>query len=286
MISTVVRDRSWVGRLRGARAAGNRVSPVSETRAPDRDVAVGRRRPARFRRDCGRDAVLTGILETRVLKASPDSYYRYMIPKTTPSAPDCPSRTSAAGPVPHACPWWLGPILASPLRKLFESPERLLRPYVRPGMTVVEPGCGMGFFTLPLARLVGPNGRIVCLDLQSRMIDGLRRRARRAGLLARIQASVCTADDVGLHALAGSADLAVALHMLHEVPDRARLLSQLNAALRPGGLLLLVEPKGHVSPEDFANTLAIASRAGFTSAGQTLGGRALSAVLTKPGGPS
>jgi SAM-dependent methyltransferase len=190
-----------------------------------------------------------------------------------------PERSPTGG----VCPWWLGPFLASPIRRLIESPERLLAPWIRPGMTVVEPGCGMGFFTLPIARLVGPAGRVVCVDLQPRMIDGLRRRARRAGLLDRVHASVCTEDDAGLGAFVGAADLAVAIHMLHEVPDASRLLTQLQAALRPGGSLLVLEPKGHVSPEDFARTLALAGAAGLVDTGRKLGGRALSAVLEKPG---
>ena len=81
------------------------------------------------------------------------------------------------------CPWWLGPLLANPLRRLVQDPAAILAPHVREGMTVLEPGCGMGFFSLPLARLVGPGGRVVCVDLQRKMIEGLRRRAKRAGLL-------------------------------------------------------------------------------------------------------
>jgi SAM-dependent methyltransferase len=130
---------------------------------------------------------------------------------------------------------------------------------------------------------VGPAGRVVCVDLQPRMIDGLRRRARRAGLLDRIHASVCTEDDAGLGAFVGEADLAVAIHMLHEVPDASRLLTQLQAALRPGGSLLVLEPKGHVSPEDFARTLALAAAAGLVDTGRKPGGRGLSAILEKPG---
>jgi ubiquinone/menaquinone biosynthesis C-methylase UbiE len=169
---------------------------------------------------------------------------------------------------------------------LIESPERLLAPLVRPGMTVVEPGCGMGFFTLPLAQLVGPTGKVVSMDLQPRMIDGLRRRARRARLLDRIHASVCAEDDLGLAAFAGTADLAVAIYMLHEIPDVSRLLAQLYAALRPSGLLLVLEPKGHVSPEALARTLALAAAAGFADTGRKPGGRGLGAVLEKSGSPA
>lgn len=79
-------------------------------------------------------------------------------------------------------PWWLGYLLVSPLRRLSQNPGKVLAPYVREGMTVLEPGRGMGFFTLELARLVGPSGRVVAVDIQPRMLAGLRRRAARAGL--------------------------------------------------------------------------------------------------------
>lgn len=192
---------------------------------------------------------------------------------------------SEAAPTAHSgsvCPWWLGPLLASPIRRLLESPERLLRPFVMPGMTVIEPGCGMGFFSLMLARLVGPGGRVVCVDLQPRMIAGLRRRARRAGLQDRIRASVCPPGDLCLADVAVAADVAVVIHMLHEVPDQARLLADLHAALRPGGTLVILEPKGHVSHARFAASIDLAVRAGFRETDRTIAGHGPGAVLEKP----
>ena len=179
------------------------------------------------------------------------------------------------------CPWWLGYILASPVRRLFESPERLLQPYVRPGMTVVEPGCGMGYFSLPLARMLGPTGKVVCVDLQEKMIAGLLRRARRAGVAERIVASVCSPDDLGLAAFKGSADVSVAIHMVHEVPNPARLLIQLSEVLKPGGLLLIKEPSGHVTPDAFEQTLVLAERVGLTRTHEVMAGRGPSALLRK-----
>ena len=78
---------------------------------------------------------------------------------------------------PGVCPWWVGYILASPIRKLVQESARMLKPFVRVGMTVLEPGPGMGSFTLDLARLVGPAGRVIAVDVQPQMIAGLRRRA-------------------------------------------------------------------------------------------------------------
>jgi trans-aconitate methyltransferase len=76
------------------------------------------------------------------------------------------------------------------------------------------------------------------------------------------------------------------IHVLHEVPDQHALLCQLHAALRPGGLLLIVEPKGHVTQAEFEATMASARRAGFRDTGRAAGWRGLSVVLEKPGAPA
>ena len=81
----------------------------------------------------------------------------------------------------RVCPVWMGWWLASPVRKLFQNPEKILGPFIQPGMTVLEPGCAMGFFSLPAAKLAGPKGKVVCIDLQPGMIRQLSRRAAKAG---------------------------------------------------------------------------------------------------------
>ena len=57
---------------------------------------------------------------------------------------------------PHVCPWWGGYFIDNRLRRLFHKPEKILGPYVRSGMTVMDVGCGMGLFAIAMARLVGP----------------------------------------------------------------------------------------------------------------------------------
>lgn len=89
----------------------------------------------------------------------------------------------------RVCPWWLGYLLAAPMRKLAQDPQKILKPYMKTGDTVLDVGSAMGFFSLPMARLVGERGHVVCVDLQEKMIDGLRRRASRAGLIHRT--SIC-----------------------------------------------------------------------------------------------
>jgi len=55
------------------------------------------------------------------------------------------------------------------MRRLFQDPETILSPYIKSGMKVLEVGPGMGFFSLPMARLIGETGRIYCVDLQEKM---------------------------------------------------------------------------------------------------------------------
>ena len=163
----------------------------------------------------------------------------------------------------HVCPFWAGYLLLNPLRRLLENPDKLLKPFVRPGMTVLEPGCAMGFFTLPLARLVGPDGRVIAVDIQPRMLTVLSRRALKAGLARRIEIRGARADSLGIEDLHHTVDFAAALHVVHEMPDPNAFFSEVRQALKPDGRLLVIEPRGHVSTADFSQMEAVAGNAGF-----------------------
>lgn len=164
---------------------------------------------------------------------------------------------------PHTCPVWVGYLLLNPLRRWLENPATLLAPHVKPGMMVLEPGCALGFFTLPLARLVGPAGKVIAVDLQPKMLAGLKKRAHRAGLLDRIEARLSDGIRLGLEDLEGRVDFCAAIHMIHEVEDQAGFFSQVARALNPGGKLLLLEPKGHVKAAELDRTLLLALEAGL-----------------------
>jgi ubiquinone/menaquinone biosynthesis C-methylase UbiE len=181
----------------------------------------------------------------------------------------------------RVCPPWVGYLLLNPLRRVVEDPGRLLGPFIREGMTVLEPGCGMGFFTLPLARMVGPQGRVVACDLQEKMLSVLRRRAEKAALLDRIELRLADGGTLGLGDLAGKVDLVTALHMVHEVPDRAAFFAEVRKTLKPEGKLLIVEPRGHVSQGQFVETVSAAEKAGFRVEASPGKLRGRSALLTR-----
>jgi len=163
----------------------------------------------------------------------------------------------------RVCPWWMGYLLAGPIRRLLENPKKMLSGFVEPDMTVLDVGCAMGFFTLPTARMVGPQGRVIAVDLQEKMLNSLRRRARRAGLLERMELRTCSDTDLGVDDLTNQVDLALAFHVVHEVPDASGFFAQLYPAIKPGGRLLLAEPEGHISTDEYAVTEATAQSAGF-----------------------
>jgi len=185
--------------------------------------------------------------------------------------------------MPHrVCPWWIGYLLVSPIRKwLGQDPVEILSPYVREGMIVLEPGPGMGFFTVPLARLVGSSGRVIAVDTQPKMIEGLKRRAARANLLDRIDARVPSSDTMGISDLQGKVDFVLAFAMVHEFPDAAKCFAEAAQALKAGGTLLLAEPSGHVRDKDFDRELAAAAAVGLASTARPAISRSHAAVLSK-----
>ncbi|MRR29068.1 class I SAM-dependent methyltransferase [bacterium] len=161
----------------------------------------------------------------------------------------------------YTCPWWLLFTFDNPLRKLIHNPHKILRPYVKSGSTVLDVGCGMGYFSLELARLVGPQGKVIAADLQPRMLAGLERRSHKAGLQAVIQPHLCGANSIGL---TEPVDMIFAFWMVHEVSDRKAFLEEVFSLLKPDGVLLIVEPLIHVTQKNFEYTLDLGNEIGFS----------------------
>jgi SAM-dependent methyltransferase len=181
----------------------------------------------------------------------------------------------------RVCPWWIGYLLASPVRRWMMDPVPILSPFVRQGMTVLEPGPGMGFFTIPLARLVGASGRIIAVDLQPKMIEGLKRRAANADVLDRIDARVTSADTMGLADLTAKVDFTLAFAMVHEFPNAARFFAEVAHASKPNAQVLLAEPSGHVNGVQFESELTAAAAAHFALTSRPDIRRSRAALLTK-----
>ncbi len=180
----------------------------------------------------------------------------------------------------HVCPWWLAYSFDNPIRRWIHRPRRLLAPYVKEGMHVVDVGCGMGLFTIAMAKLVGDGGRVTALDLQRKMLEITRKRATKAGIEHRIRTVQGSADRID-----GSEqfDFAIAFWMVHEVPDSFGFFKKISTVLKPEAMLLVAEPAMHVSRKDFQRTIEQAARVGLQPlASQPTVRLSFSSMLVKP----
>ena len=161
----------------------------------------------------------------------------------------------------RVCPVEMAGSLDSKMRKWIQNPYKILKPYVKEGMTVLDLGCGPGFFSIPLADMVGETGKVIAADLQEGMLQKVRNKISGTVLDKRISFHKCEKAEIGL---TGKTDFILAYYMVHEAPDKAVLFSELKTLLNENGKFLLVEPRMfHVSKRDFDYTLEQAVRAGF-----------------------
>jgi len=160
----------------------------------------------------------------------------------------------------RVCPVEKAGILDFGLRRLLQNPGKILRPYVKEGMTALDLGCGPGFFTLEMARLVGKTGMVVAADLQQGMLDILKKKLANTESAGRVKFNLSRPGETGL---AERFDFIMVIYMLHEVPDQARFLAEIRSLLKPGGKVLLAEPKWHVTHEEFLAAIAVMEQAGF-----------------------
>jgi ubiquinone/menaquinone biosynthesis C-methylase UbiE len=149
---------------------------------------------------------------------------------------------------PYICPASLSGSLDNFLRRLIHKPEKILKPYIKEGMTVLDMGCGPGFFTAEMARLVGESGRVVAADLQPAMLDKMIKKITGLGLETRVDPHLCHAESTGVEK---KFDFILTFWMAHEVPDQQHFFGELRSVLNPGGKILVAEPKFHVTKGAF-----------------------------------
>jgi ubiquinone/menaquinone biosynthesis C-methylase UbiE len=155
--------------------------------------------------------------------------------------------------------------LNSRFRRLVNDPEAILRPYVRQGQTVADIGCGPGFFTMALAKLVGSNGHVIAIDLEKSMLETVRRNARKHGLESRIAIQECTSESTGLKE---PVDFVLCFWVMHEIQFQERVFSELYEVMKKDALLLIAEPWAHVGKKSFEATVLSAEEEGLVKVGE------------------
>ncbi len=139
-------------------------------------------------------------------------------------------------------PAFIGRFLDSDLRRWMQPPDKLIeRSGIKPGMVVMELGCGSGSFTTFVARVVGEQGKVYAVDIQPEMLVQLKRK------LAKIENQDITnielkeASAYNLPFEDESLDLVYMVAVLMEIPDRGRALQEMKRILKPGGILAVTE---------------------------------------------
>jgi ubiquinone/menaquinone biosynthesis C-methylase UbiE len=160
----------------------------------------------------------------------------------------------------YVCPTELAGSLDNLLRKLVHNPRKILEPYIRKNMTVLDLGCGPGYFTTELARLVGEEGRIIAADLQQGMLEKAFRKIRGTDLEQRVKIHKCQDYKIGV---SEKVDFVLVFWMVHEVSDQLRLFGELKSILNSDGRIWIIEPKIHVKEKSFRKMITYSESAGF-----------------------
>jgi ubiquinone/menaquinone biosynthesis C-methylase UbiE len=161
----------------------------------------------------------------------------------------------------RVCPVELANSLDSKIRRWLQNPQKILSPFVKEGMKVLDVGCGPGFFSVEMAKMVGSSGKVYAVDLQEGMLQKLHDKIKGTSLEKIIQLIKCDKDKI---VIPEKVDFILAFYMVHEVPDKDKFFRTLINFLNDKGKCLIVEPKlFHVSKKEFASTISKAEKVGF-----------------------
>lgn len=183
------------------------------------------------------------------------------------------------------CPVWMSGLLDTPFSRRISArtQKTIQRLNLKPGMKVLDAGCGPGRLTLPIAESVGPQGEVTAIDIQEGMLAQVQERARKAKL-TNIR---FLRGGLGDGRLAGSHfDRAVMVTVLGEIPDREAALREMYEALRPGGFLLIEETIRDPHFQTHGTVTRLATAAGFLEKDFSGNRFSYSLALKKPSRPS
>jgi ubiquinone/menaquinone biosynthesis C-methylase UbiE len=161
----------------------------------------------------------------------------------------------------RVCPVERAGSLDNRIRRWIQNPRKILKPYIEEGMTVLDVGCGPGFFSIDMAHMVGASGRVIAVDLQEGMLQKLREKIQGTELGERIILHKTEESRIGI---SEKVDFALLFYVLHELPNQEEFFEELKSISKPKGQALMVEPPLRVSRTAFEETVRKARDAGFT----------------------
>ncbi len=179
----------------------------------------------------------------------------------------------------RVCPVELANSLDNKIRGWFQNPQKILAPYIKEGMKVLDVGCGPGFFSIEIAKMVGVKGKVFAVDMQEGMLQKVKNKIYGSPLEEIITLIKCEQDKINVKE---KVDFILAFYMVHEVPGKENFFRTLKELLETNGKILIVEPKFfHVSKTEFDITISKAEKAGLQAATGPKLPFSFSAILTQ-----
>jgi len=161
----------------------------------------------------------------------------------------------------HICPAWGAVGLDNSIRKWMHNPQKILKPYIKAGMTVLDVGCGPGFFSVEIAKMLNGSGKVITADVQDGMLEKVRKKIKGTTLEQIIELHKSDFENIGV---VEKVDFVLAFWMVHEVRNQKKFLDELTSILKPNGLIFIIEPKGHVSKRNFNQMVNLLMENGLT----------------------
>lgn len=150
--------------------------------------------------------------------------------------------------------------LESSFRYRFQNPGKLLRTYIRPGMTVLDLGCGPGFFTVEIARLLNRSGKVIAADIQNGMLEMLRQKINGNEFEHIVHIHKCKEECLNIK---DKIDFVLAFYTFHEMSCLDSIINEIKLLLKPDGLIFIAEQKFHVSKSTFMEIIDKMKEKGF-----------------------
>lgn len=158
------------------------------------------------------------------------------------------------------CPPEQAKWLINPLRKLVHNPKKMLKPYFKEGMTILDIGCGPGYFSIGFAKLFKKEGNVIAADIQSQMLVMLKDKIKNKKYGKFINIHQTTENELNINT---KVDFIFSFFMIHEVKQKDVLFKQMYNVLKDNGKLYIAEPKFHVFKENFNEMIENLKKLGF-----------------------
>ncbi|TAL76194.1 MAG: class I SAM-dependent methyltransferase [Bacteroidetes bacterium] len=155
--------------------------------------------------------------------------------------------------------------LESSFRYRFQNPKKILKPYIQPGMTVLDLGCGPGFYTTEIARMLCSSGKVIAADIQNGMLEKVSKKITGSDIERIVQIHKCQEKSLNL---TDKIDFVFAFYSFHEMSNLDNIIDEIKLLLKPKGEILIAEQRFHVRKSIFIGIIDKMRKKGFEITGQ------------------